>query len=90
VKIKKNVGIDLSPLQVVPNYSYIQIFSVCDTERIEVSSVDLTRSVYKTPHVTFRFQGFNPITSLDTLIVIVELQLASLLWERVYRRLRSK
>jgi hypothetical protein len=49
-----------------------------------LSSVDPTRSVYITPHITFRFQGFNQITSLDTLIVIVELRLASLLWDRVY------
>jgi hypothetical protein len=34
--------------------------------------------------VTLRFQRFNQITSLDTLIVIVEMLLASLLWERVY------
>jgi hypothetical protein len=56
----------------------------------QLSSVDLTRSVYITPHVTFRFQGFNQITSLDTLIVIVELRLASLLWERVYPALLRK
>jgi hypothetical protein len=56
----------------------------------QLSQVDLTQSVYKTPRVTFRFQGFNQITSLNTLIVIVELQLASLLSERVYRPLLSK
>jgi hypothetical protein len=50
----------------------------------QLSSVDLTRTVYITPHVTFRFQGFNQFTSLDTLIVIVEMRLASLLWDRVY------
>jgi hypothetical protein len=56
----------------------------------QLSQVDRTRTVYKTPHVTLRFQCFNQITSLDTLIVIVELQLALLLWERVYRSLLSK
>jgi hypothetical protein len=50
----------------------------------QLSSVDLTRIVYKTPHVTLRYLGFNQITSLDTLIVIVEMRLALLLWERVY------
>jgi hypothetical protein len=49
-----------------------------------MSSVDLTESVYKTPHVTFRVHGFNQIISMDTLIVIVEMRLASLLWERIY------
>jgi hypothetical protein len=56
----------------------------------QLSQVDLTRTLYKTPHVTLRCQGFNQITSMDTLIVIVELQLASLLWERVYGPLLSK
>jgi hypothetical protein len=35
--------------------------------------------MYKTPHVTLRFQGFNQITSMDTRIVGVGMQLALLL-----------
>jgi hypothetical protein len=50
----------------------------------QLSSVDLTRTVYKTPHVTLRFQGFNQIISMDTGIIGVGMRLASLLWERVY------
>jgi hypothetical protein len=42
------------------------------------------RTVYKTPHITLRCQGFNQITSLDTRIVGVGMRLASLMWERVY------
>jgi hypothetical protein len=49
-----------------------------------LSQVLANLRAYKTPRVTFHFQGFNQITSLDTVIVIVELQSASLLWERVY------
>jgi hypothetical protein len=43
-----------------------------------------TVRIYKTSHVTLRLPGFNQITSLDTLIVIVEMRLALLLWERFY------
>jgi hypothetical protein len=50
----------------------------------QLSSVDLTRSVYKTSHVTLRFQGFNEITSMDMHIIGVGMWLALLLWERVY------
>jgi hypothetical protein len=58
---------------------YCMWYRTCTSELYrQLSSVDLTQSVYKTPRVTFRFQCFNQITSLDTLIVIVELQLASL------------
>jgi hypothetical protein len=56
----------------------------------QLSQVDLTRSVYKTSHVTLRCQGFNQITFMDTRIVGVGMRLASLLWERVYRPLLSK
>jgi hypothetical protein len=56
----------------------------------QLSQVDLTRAIYKTPHVTLCCQGFNQITSMDTCIVGVGMQLALLLWERVYRPLLSK
>jgi hypothetical protein len=56
----------------------------------QLSQVDLTWAVYKTPHVTLRCQGFNQITSMDMRIVGVGMQLALLLWERVYRPLLSK
>jgi hypothetical protein len=44
----------------------------------------------QTPHVTLRCQGFNQLTSMDMHIVGVGMQLALLLWERVYRPLLSK
>jgi hypothetical protein len=56
----------------------------------QLSQVDLTRVVYKTPRVTLRCQGFNQITSMDKRIVGVGMQLTLLLWERVYRPLLSK
>jgi hypothetical protein len=56
----------------------------------QLFQVDLTRAVYKTPHVTLRCQGFNHITSMDTRIVGVGMQLALLLWECVYRPLLNK
>jgi hypothetical protein len=57
---------------------------------MQLSQVDLTRAVYKTPRVTLRCQGFNQTTSMDTRIVGVGMQLALSLWDRVYRPLLSK